>query len=195
HHGATGGLVAAAGLHAHIAVLDDIGTTDTVFASDSVQGGQHGGGRHFLAVDGDDVALLVLELDVGRLVRCILRGHGPQPHILFGLGARVLEQVALIGDVQQVGIHRIGRLGSSLLLYGDVVLLAVGHQCVAGGQVPFAPGGDHLDARLERIGAELETDLVVALAGGAMGNGVGAGLVGDLDQALGNQRTGNGCAQ
>ncbi len=48
---------------------------------------------------------------------------------------------------------------------------------------------------LERIGAEFEAHLVVALAGGAVGNGVGAGLVGDLDQTLGDQRARDGGAE
>ena len=43
----------------------------------------------------------------------------------------------------------------------------------------------------ERVGGELEAHLVVALAGGAMGDGIGAGLGGDLDQALGDQRPGD----
>ena len=42
---------------------------------------------------------------------------------------------------------------------------------------------------LERVGRELEAHLVVALAGRAVGDRVGADLVGDLDQALGDQRT------
>jgi hypothetical protein len=46
----------------------------------------------------------------------------------------------------------------------------------AAGQVPFAPGRDDLDVGVERVGGELEADLVVALAGGAVGDGVGAGL-------------------
>jgi hypothetical protein len=45
-----------------------------------------------------------------------------------------------------------------------------------------------LDARLQRVGRQLEAHLVVALAGRAVGDGVGAGLAGDLDQALGDQR-------
>lgn len=62
-------------------------------------------------------------------------------------------------------------------------------------QVPFAPGRDHLDRGIKGIGGQLEADLVIALAGGAMGNGVGAGFLSDFDKALGDQRTGNGGAE
>ena len=43
----------------------------------------------------------------------------------------------------------------------------------------------------ERVGGQLEADLVVALAGRAMGDGVGAGLLGDLDEVLGDHRAGD----
>ena len=39
---------------------------------------------------------------------------------------------------------------------------------------------------------DVEADLVVALAGAAVGDGVGAFLVGDLDEELGDQRPGHG---
>jgi hypothetical protein len=56
---------------------------------------------------------------------------------------------------------------------------------------PVPPRRDHLDVRVERIGGELKANLVIALAGRAMGNRIGAGFFGDLDQPLGDQRTGN----
>ncbi len=68
------------------------------------------------------------------------------------------------------------------------MLLGVGQQLLARQQIPLAPRRDHLDVGFQRIGAEFEAHLVVALAGGAVRDGVGAGLVGDLDQALGDQR-------
>ena len=40
----------------------------------------------------------------------------------------------------------------------------------------------------QRIGGELEADLVIALAGGAMGDSIGADLVRDLDLPFGDQR-------
>ena len=82
-----------------------------------------------------------------------------------------------------------------MTLNGDVVLFSVGQQLLAGHQVPLAPWRNHFYARLERIGTQLETHLVVALAGGTVGNGIGAGFVGDFNQTLGNQRAGNGGTQ
>ncbi len=77
----------------------------------------------------------------------------------------------------------------------DVVLFGVIKQLLAGQQVPLTPGSYHFHTRLERIGTQLETHLIVTLAGGTMGDGISTGFVGDLDQSLGDQRTGNGSAQ
>ena len=55
-------------------------------------------------------------------------------------------------------------------------------------EVPFAPGRDHRDVGLERVVGELEAHLVVALAGRAVRDRVGADLLGDLDLLLGDQR-------
>ncbi len=65
------------------------------------------------------------------------------------------------------------------------------HQLFPGSQVPFPPGGDDLDIRLERVGGQLEPHLVIALARGTVGNGVGAGSIGRLHQVLGDKRAGN----
>ena len=58
----------------------------------------------------------------------------------------------------------------------------------AGIQLPFPPRRDHLDLRFQRVIGELEPHLVVALAGGAVGHRIRAGLAGDLDLALGYER-------
>ena len=68
------------------------------------------------------------------------------------------------------------------------MLVGVRKQLVPRQQVPFAPRSDHFDIRHQRIGAEFETHLVVALAGGTVRDCVGAGLACDLDQVLGDQR-------
>src|SRR5438093_1544287 len=56
---------------------------------------------------------------------------------------------------------------------------------------PFAPRRDDFDVGVERVSGQLEADLVVAFAGGAMGDRVGTAFRRDLDQSLGDQRPGN----
>src|SRR6185437_16599807 len=99
--------VAATGLHAHVTVLDDVETADTVFATDTVQGRQHGGRGHFDAVQCHDVTVAVGQFQVLGLVWSVLRGDGPFPHVFFVLGPGVFQHAAFIGDVQQVGVHRV----------------------------------------------------------------------------------------
>ncbi len=76
------------------------------------------------------------------------------------------------------------RLASTLNGASPRLSLAIGIWCCsanssrpgAAGEVPLAPGRDHLDVGLQRVVAELEAHLVVALAGRAMGDRVGADL-------------------
>ena len=90
--------------------------------------------------------------------------------------------------MQQIGVHRVGRLGTvALHLDRDPAARRIVHQLLAREQIPFAPGRDDLDIRVQRIGGQLEADLVVALAGRAVRDGVGTGLGGDLDQTLADQ--------
>ena len=56
------------------------------------------------------------------------------------------------------------------------MLLRVLDQLLPRIDVPLAPGRDDPDAGVVRVVAELEAHLVVALAGGAVGHRVGAGL-------------------
>ncbi len=124
---------------------------------------------------------------VGRILGIV----GARIDVVGHFLPRILEHLALGRGVQQVGVGRERAFAALVLGHRDLVLLGPGDQRGAAGQVPFAPRGDDLDVGSERIGAQFEADLVVALAGGAVGDGVGAGLAGDLDQALGDQRAGD----
>ena len=55
---------------------------------------------------------------------------------------------------------------------------------------PDAHRGDDLEARVEGVDGDVEADLVVALAGAAVGDRVGALALGDLDEQLRDQRPG-----
>ncbi len=78
--------------------------------------------------------------------------------------------------MQEVGVDREGRLASLVLGDRDLVLLGEVDQLLAAGKFPFAPRRDDADVGLQRIIAELEADLVVALAGRAVADRVGADL-------------------
>jgi hypothetical protein len=91
--------------------------------------------------------------------------------------------------VQEVGVHRERALAALVLGDRDLVLLGEGDELLARAQVPFAPRRDHRHVGLERVIAELEPDLVVALAGGAVADRVGPDAFGDLDLLLGDQRS------
>ena len=61
--------------------------------------------------------------------------------------------------------------------------------------VPFSPGGDDGHVGRKGLDAQLKADLVVALAGAAVADGVAAFLLGDLHQVLGDGRAGEAGAQ
>ena len=90
--------------------------------------------------------------------------HGAAPHVLVDGERRTL------GDVDRDGVLLGERDG---LLTGPGVV---------------ADRGEHLEIRCERGESDLEADLVVALAGAAVRDGVAAVLAGGVHQVLDDQR-------
>ena len=89
--------------------------------------------------------------------------------------------------MEQVGIDAERGLAALVLRDLDLVRLGKGQQGLAGLKVPFAPRGDHVNIRLKGIVAQLETDLIIALAGRAVADRISPNLAGDLDLFLGDQ--------
>ena len=89
--------------------------------------------------------------------------------------------------MQKIGIDRKGRFAALIFRDRNLILLGEIEQCGARREIPFAPRRDDLDVRLERVISKLEAHLIVALAGRAMRNRVGADFAGDLDLLLGDQ--------
>ena len=90
--------------------------------------------------------------------------------------------------MQQVRVGRKRRFAALVLGHHDLVLLGEIDQRGAAGQIPLTPRRDHLYIGRERVIAELETHLIVALAGRTVRHRIGAHLTRDLDLALGDQR-------
>ena len=189
--GAAGRFVATTGFHADVAVFNDVGAADPVLATDGVQRFQHGRRRQCFAVERNRITVGKAQLDIARLVRRRFRADRPAPHVFFALAGRVLKDAAFVADMKQISVHGVGALFAAFHVHCDVVLFAVGHQLFTAVQVPVTPGRNHLDAGRKGIGAQLKANLIVALARGAMTDGIGPGLGSDFDQTLGNQRTRN----
>ena len=194
---AAGSLVDAAGLHAHVARLHHVDPPHAVPAPGLVEAPQQGRRAEPLAVDRHGEALLEADQQGFGRVRGLAGGRGQLEHFGPGRFPGVFQHARLEADVEQVLVAAPGLLQGGL--DGDGVPLAIGDQFAAAGigleELGLLPGRDHLDLRVERVIAQLEAHLVVALAGGAVGH-VGRPLgPGRLDLRLGDQRAGQRGAQ
>ena len=188
-------LVHTARFHADETVLHQIEAADTVGAAQFVQRGEQRSGRQRLAVNRNRIAAFETDLHHRRLVGRILRIDGALIDDAFRLHRRIFQNLSFRRGVQKVRIHRERRVAALVLC--DRYLMRFGEfdQLCAAGQIPFAPRCDDLDVGLQRVIAQLETDLVVAFAGCAMRHGIRADFLRDLDLLLGDQGPRDGGAQ
>ena len=115
-------------------------------------------------------------------------GDGPFVGVGRRRDPRVLEHARLARAAPQVDVDRVRRgLGDRDL---DAALGGVVDLLVAGQAHPDAHRRDDLEPRIEGVGGDIEADLVVALAGAAVGDRVGALALGDLDEELRDERPG-----
>ncbi len=85
---------------------------------------------------------------------------------------RILERAALVAQVPQVAVARVEVARG--LEHRDAVSFGVGERVLARADVPLAPRRDHRELRRQRQVGQLEAHLVVALAGAAVSQRVGA---------------------
>src|SRR5918995_800941 len=202
-HSAMGGMedraarrfVDTAGFHAHEPVFDEVDASDAIGAAEVVQAGEECGRRQRTAVECDGIALAEFDLSIGRPVRRIFWSNGALINIGRRLGPGIFEHLALRRGVKKIGIDGERSLAALVPGYRNLVLFGEIEQIRAALEWPFAPWSNDLDVGVQGIGGKLEVNLVVALAGRAMGDGTCAGFTGDLDQPLGNQRAGDRSAE
>ena len=195
-NGAARGLVDAPVLHADEPVLHDVDDADAVGPADGVELCDDLAGLHLLAVQGHGGAGLKVDGHIGGLIRGLQGGdaHLQEAGLLvLGLVGGVLQVQALVAQVPEVLI--LGVVGLPADLQRHLVGLGVVDLLLPGLDVPLPPGGDDLHLGGEALDGQLEADLVVALAGAAVGDGVGALRHGDLRQLLADDGPGEGRAQ
>ena len=189
-----GNLIALAALEAHQTILDQVQATKAVVAGDLVEGDDDLGELHLLTVDGDGLAGLKLNLGIRRGVGRVLGVLGHNPSVVERLVPGILQVTALNGTTPQVVVDGVGVVVGTL---GNRHVVGVGIGDLVGTalQVPLANRGDNLELGVEGLDGSLEADLVVTLAGAAVGDVGRAKLVGDLNKLLGKQRARQGGKQ
>jgi hypothetical protein len=220
--GTAGGFVDAAAFHADEAVFDHVDAADAVATAEAVEqlhdaeggvegvavllsdrGDAEGGGEfgEFGVLEADGVAFFEEDFDVFGFVRGVFGGNGEDVHVThFGDGAiepGVFQHAAFEADVEEVAVHGVGLLDGSG--DGDALLFGIGDHFGAtgelGAEVFHAPGGHDFEFGGEGGGGEFEADLVVAFAGGAVGEGVAVFSAGDVDHAFGDDGAGDAGAE
>ena len=191
---AAGGFIHAAGFHAHQPVLHQVHAADGIASADLVQALDQFRRRELPAVDRNRIPEFETDLHRFRFVGRLFGRDGQLEQIFFrGIG-EVFQRAALVGEVPQIPVPAVERFAGRIR-QGDVSGFGVGDRILARADVPLAPGGDDLQARIERGVGQLEAHLVVALAGAAVGDGIRAVLLRRQDLVLGDQRPGDGSPQ
>ena len=134
-------------------------------------------------------------VDIFRLVRRVFRGFADQRQIAWAARWPGIFQIAALVARDATGCGPWSRDAPSFTGTSMPRALGVLDLLFAGLDVPDAPRGDDLHVGGQRLDGQLETHLVVALAGSAVADGRRAFLLGDLHQTLGDDRAGEAGAQ
>ena len=124
-----------------------------------------------------------------RLVGRVLGRRHELEHVVGGRLVEVLDRAALRRAPPEVVVDRIRGRGLVRALDRDPVLARVGDLLLAA-HLPLADRREHLELGVERGDRAVDPDLVVALAGAAVGDRVAAGRARVLDRELCDQRPG-----
>ena len=181
-----GSLVDAARLYAHEPILHEIHATHAVDPSDPVQGLDQLHRPQGFPVYRNGNSFVQLDLQVSGSVRRSFRSHAEDKHLFPRLVPRVFENSSLMAEVPQVPVFAVDLLpgGGDGNLAGVSVIDFV----FARSDVPFPPGGNDFQLRIESLVGELEPDLIVAFPGAAVGHRIRSFLFGDFDLAARDQR-------
>ena len=185
-------LVDLPALDADEAVLDMVHPTHAVGARQIVEVLDQGHGVSPIAVERNWHAALEADHYLDRR-RGLVGIDGPAVDVFARRCPGIFEDAGLDRAAPQVDVDRVDRvLGDRDL---DVAGLGVLDLLLAAQTHADAHRGDDSQRWVQGVGGDVEADLIVALAGAAVRDRVGAFLVSDLDEELGDHRAGHGRGQ
>ena len=170
------GLVDLARLDPDQPVLDVVDPAHAVLAGELVELVDQRDAVELAAVEGDRLAAVERDLDFLGLVGGQPGVDGPLERLGRGLDPGIFEDAGLDRAAPEVLVGAEDRLLGRLDL--DAVLGGV-FELLGPRPLPLADRGDDLEIGRERLKRHVEPDLVVPLAGAAVGDGHGAMLARD----------------
>ena len=185
--------VALARLHTDETILDHVDAAAAMLASENIEVHDDLQEALLFAVERARNALLEADFDIFSLVGSILGIDGKGPDVRGRLVPGILERAAFDGAAPHVVVDGVRRSFGSL--HRNAVLGSPVDFLFTGVKFPVANGSENLELRIEGLDGGFEANLVVALAGAAMGDVLRAVLVRGLDHVLGEQRTRKGGKQ
>ena len=187
-------VIAATALETDEAVLDNIDTANTVSVAELVESVEQLNGVSVLLLGSDEFGgdtLLELNGDVGRLVRGVQRVGSHGPHVSGRGVVGVLQNTGLVTAVGGVGVHGpglgLGRGNRDAGLSGIVEEIVTASETLE--ELGITPRSDDLDGGLDSIESQLETDLVVTLAGSTVTDELAAFALGNTHLGASNDGT------
>ena len=182
--GAARSLIEAVGLHTDQAVFHHITAADTIASADDVQFVNDLCRGHLFTVDGNRFTGFKFDFHIFRLIRSLFRRNRQYPEGFVRFGVNIFDGAAFMGDVPDVAVAAKEFRVLGRIRIADTLLIQVVQQVFAGSEIPDTPRGDDLQAGIQRMNAVFQTDLVVALVGAAVSDGVGVFLLGDFTRRL-----------
>ncbi len=186
------GLVDLPALDADEPIFDVVDAADAVSACHDVELLDQRDWVEPLAVERNGHAALEADDDLDR-IGCLRRVDGPAVNVVARRHPGILQNSRFDRSAPQVHIDRVDRLLGYRDL--DVPCLCVLDLLFARQTHADPHRGDDCERWVEGMGGDIEADLVVALAGAAVGDRLRSLLVGHLDKELGNQWASHGRGQ
>ena len=187
--------VYAAALHTDKTVFHDVDSADCMLGAEFVQLAHDVRRGKFFTVDLDRNTFDKLNDHIFCFISSLRERLGHDVDLFRTFGPGIFQNTAFKGDMQQVAVHGIGLLQRAA--DRNIVLTGIFDHFGTGMEIPvgITPCSNDLGCGVQSISVQLETDLVVALAGGTVADGISAFLFADIDQTFCNERTGNGGTQ
>ena len=190
---ASGVFINATGFHAYQTVFNHIGDTNSIANADFIQFFYQFSGAQFFAVYRNGNAFHIFQFNIFRFIRSLFRNIGYDEQLILRCIPGIFQIGAFMGQMPHVAVHGVVMVMG--YRNGNVVSSSVVDFLVTRTQLPFTPRSNNSQIRVQSFYRQLETNLVITLAGSTVSDSVSAFSFSDFNKFFSDQRTSEGSTQ